>query len=159
MRRAVLLPLLIAVASVTTANGHVSTSGYIDYTIAITGARQLKTHARAPLSCDVLTQFGLRDDNGRMFGFQFDGITPCGEAPWTAERWIYDDVNAVAEVYIGVAGDEPVPALARARFVNNAKARTSITLRPNATGTIAFEHLINEQQEFVSGTIEFRVVK
>lgn len=156
MRRSLLLVCVFAVAFVST--GYPAGKGRIDYTVRITGARTFKTHLRAPFSCHVLSQFGLRDEHDRLFGFQFDGETPCEDQPWTSERWTYDH-DALAEVYIGISGDERVPGLGKARFTNNEKARTSVLLRSDATGTITFDNLQNDRQEYVSGTIEFRVVK
>jgi hypothetical protein len=156
MRRRLLVAVCLAFSFA--ASGYSKDRGYIEYTFNITGARTLKTRVRAPLTCHVLTQFALRDEHGRLFGFQFDGDTPCGDQPWPNERLSYDN-NALTEVYIGVAGDENAPGAAKGKFANNEKARTTIQLRADATGTITFENLQNVREEFVSGTIEFRCVK
>ena len=152
------LPLLVVLAVGIASIGYPKENGYIDYTVTVTGAQLLKTHVRADLSCHVLTQFGLKDEHGRLFGFQFDGETPCGEQPWKVERWMYDQ-NALTEVYVGVSGDTEVPGFDKAQFANNKKAHSSVELRADATGTIVFENLENTHQEFVSGTIEFKYVK
>jgi hypothetical protein len=156
MRRALLLVFVFAAAFAS--NGYPDGKGRIDYTVRISGARSIKTRLRAPLTCQVLTQFGLRDDHQRLFGFQFQGETPCDTQSWPAERWTYDHI-ALTEIYIGASGDERVAALAKTRFANNEKAHTTVVLRPDATGTIAFDNLMNQRQEFVSGTIEFRIVR
>jgi hypothetical protein len=130
-------------------------AAYVDYTVEITGARSLKTHARADAGCEPLVQFGLKDDRGHPFGLQFDGKVPCGSEPWKNERWTYDH-DQLTEVYIGVAGDEQVPGFDKAQFANNKRARSSVTLRPDRSGTILFDDLENAHQEFVSGRIDFR---
>jgi len=138
--------------------GYPKENGYIDYTVTVTGARLLKTHVRTEISCHVLNQSGLKDEHGVLFGFQFDGETPCGDEPWKSASWTYDH-KSITDMYIGVAGDEDVPGFDKAQFANNKRARSSVVLRPDGTGTIRFDDLENVYNEFVSGTIEFRYVK